>query len=152
MSPPASGVMGDAWNQQGLCKLQSAPIALLNGSDALPGSSNNALLLYAALQDKSIHKYRLNLPALLMPSKTKVPSAHHQCITCCIVRKAVYLGSLLFIENCVLIHTAFLLEDALCCKTSSCSSLQQKLCYRAFSPLSGSVVPHIVTHCHQQLF
>ena len=74
--------MGELWNQQHLCKLQSAPTALLNGSDAVPGSSNNALLLYAALQDKSVHKYRLSMPALLMPSKTKVQSAHHQCITC----------------------------------------------------------------------
>ena len=80
--------MGEPWKQQELCKLQSAPTTLLNGSDTLPGSSNNAFLLYAALQDKSVHKYRLNMSALLTPSKTKVPTAHHQCISCWIDTEA----------------------------------------------------------------
>lgn len=85
LSAPTSGAMGAPWNQQALCKLQSAPVALLNGPDTLPGSNNSTLLLYAALQDKSVHKYRLNISALLMPSKTKVPdgpSPMHQLLIC----------------------------------------------------------------------
>lgn len=73
LTPSASGVMGDPWNQQPLCRLQSAPLALLSGLDTALGSGSSTLLLYAALQDKSVHKYQLNMTALTMPSKTKVP-------------------------------------------------------------------------------
>ena len=71
MSPPASGVMGDAWSQQPLCRLQSTPIALLAAPAPAATSSDGACLLYTALQDKSVHKYQLNLPALT-GSKSKV--------------------------------------------------------------------------------
>ena len=74
LTPSANGVMGDPWSQQPICKLQSAPLALLSGLDPALGSSSSTLLLYAALQDKSVHKYQLNMSALTMPSKTKVPS------------------------------------------------------------------------------
>ncbi|KAL3139283.1 hypothetical protein ABBQ38_003623 [Trebouxia sp. C0009 RCD-2024] len=71
LAPSASGVMGDPWSQQPLCRLQSAPLALLSGLDPALASTSSPLPLYAALQDKSVHKYQLNMSALTLPSKTK---------------------------------------------------------------------------------
>ena len=78
VAPPASGIVGDPWSLQTLCKLQSPPLTLLPVPDRAGSSSSNSVLLFAALQDKSVHKYQLNMPALAAPSKAKVLSAGEQ--------------------------------------------------------------------------
>lgn len=58
-------VGASAWSTTPCWKLQSTPLSLLPAAAYAPGSSNGSLVVYAALQDKSVHKYRLNLQALL---------------------------------------------------------------------------------------
>ena len=57
-------------------KLQSAPIHLVPAKAYAPGSSNKTLVVYVSLQDKSVHKYRLNLHAILAlkPKVTLLPN------------------------------------------------------------------------------
>lgn len=62
-----------AWSVTPCWKLQAAPLSLLPALAYAPGSADGTLVVYAALQDKSVHKYRLNLHAVLT-MKPKVSS------------------------------------------------------------------------------
>ncbi len=69
MAAAAGSTHGGAWEQQPLWRLQSAPVTLhLTSADSVR-SSTGCVYMYAALQDKSLHKYQLVVP-------TTTPAAH----------------------------------------------------------------------------
>ncbi len=63
---------GGAWEQQPLWRLQSAPVTLhLTSADSVR-SSTGCVYMYAALQDKSLHKYKLVVPTTMPAAQAKV--------------------------------------------------------------------------------
>ena len=63
MRPAAGSLQGQPWGQQLLWRLQSGPVALAFGSPDTSRPNTGAFYMYAALQDKSVHKYKLIVPA-----------------------------------------------------------------------------------------
>ena len=92
LAPPASGVVGDPWSQQPLCKLQSPPLTLLPVANRAGSISGNSALLFTALQDKSVHKYQLNMPTLTTSSKAKVLLASDHSLQSSTPLDRVYLS------------------------------------------------------------
>ena len=67
-----STTYGGAWEQQPLWRLQSAPVTLhLTSADSVR-SSTACVYMYAALQDKSLHKYKLVVPPTMPAAQAKV--------------------------------------------------------------------------------
>lgn len=69
MATAAGSTHGGAWEQQPLWRLQSAPVNLHLALADSVRSSTGCVYMYAALQDKSLHKYKLVVP-------TTMPAAH----------------------------------------------------------------------------
>ncbi len=72
MAAAAGSTHGGAWEQQPLSRLQSAPVTLhLTSADSVR-SSTGCVYMYAALQDKSLHKYKVVVPTTMPAAKAKV--------------------------------------------------------------------------------
>jgi len=72
MAAAAGCTRGGAWEQQPLWRLQSAPATLhLTSADSVR-SSTGCVYMYAALQDKSLHKYKLVVPTTMPAAQAKV--------------------------------------------------------------------------------
>ncbi len=72
MAAAAGSTHGGAWEQQPLWRLQSAPVTLhLTSADSVR-SSTGCVYMYAALQDKSLHKYKLVVPTTMSAAQAKV--------------------------------------------------------------------------------
>lgn len=72
MAAAAGSTPGGAWEQQPLWRLQSAPVTLhLTSADSVR-SSTGCVYMYAALQDKSLHKYKLVVPTAMPAAPAKV--------------------------------------------------------------------------------
>ena len=72
MAAAAGTTYGGAWEQQPLWRLQSAPVTLhLTSADSVR-SSTGCVYMYAALQDKSLHKYKLVVPPTMPAAQAKV--------------------------------------------------------------------------------
>lgn len=77
------------WSLTPCWKLQSAPTSLLPANAYAPGSSNGTLVIYASLQDRSVHKYRLDLHAILMlkPKVRCLPDVTRMQLLCTVLHE-----------------------------------------------------------------
>jgi len=72
MADATGSTPGGAWEQQPLWRLQSAPLTLhLTSADSVR-SSTGCVYMYAALRDKSLHKYKLVVPTTMPAAQAKV--------------------------------------------------------------------------------
>lgn len=72
MAAATGSTPGGAWEQQPLWRLQSAPLTLhLTSADSVR-SSTGCVYMYAALRDKSLHKYKLVVPTTMPAAQAKV--------------------------------------------------------------------------------